>query len=128
MILKFWGRLYNISNDWKKVYLEDNYLYISFPYVINGEDGEGVSYSEPYELIIDLDPNDDAMYITREHKDWDHKDERQLRYRITGKAYDKVIEKLLDKTEYYDLDADYEQILKDAEAELVKEYEEYEED
>ena len=128
MILKFWGRLYNISNDWKKIYLMDYYLYISFPYVINGEDGEGVHYSEPYELAIDLDPNEDSHDIARKHKDWDHKDERQLRYRITGKAYDKVIEKLLDKTEYYDLDADYEQILKDAEAELVKEYEEYEED
>ena len=32
------------------------------------------------------------------------------------------------KTEYYDLDADYSQILKDAEAELVKEYEEYDEE
>ena len=31
-------------------------------------------------------------------------------------------------TEYYDLDADYSQILKDAEAELVKEYEEYDEE
>ena len=41
MILKFWGRLYNISNDWKKIYLDSEYLNISFPYVINGEDGEG---------------------------------------------------------------------------------------
>ena len=128
MILKFWGKLYNISNDWKKIYLDDDYLYISFPYVINGEDVEGVHYSEPYELTIDLDPNEDSHDIAREHKDWDQKDARQLMYRITGKAYDKVIEKLLDKTEYYDLDADYSQILKDAEAELVKEYEEYDEE
>ena len=128
MILKFWGNLYNISNDWKKIYLDDDYLYISFPYVINGEDVEGVHYSEPYELTIDLDPNEDSHDIAREHKDWDHKDARQLMYRITSKAYDKVIEKLLDKTEYYDLDADYSQILKDAEAELVKEYEEYDEE
>ena len=128
MILKFWGRLYNISNDWKKIYLDSEYLNISFPYVINGEDGEGVSYSEPYELDIDLDPNEDSNDIARKHEDWDHKDARQLMYRITSKAYDKVIEKLLDKTEYYDLDADYQQILKDAEDELVKEFEEYDEE
>ena len=128
MILKFWGKLYNISNDWKKIYLMDDYLYISFPYVINGKDVEGESYSEPYELGIDLDPNEDSYDIARTHKDWDHKDARQLMYRIAGKAYDKVIEKLLDKTEYYDLDADYQQILKDAEDELVKEYEEYDEE
>lgn len=127
MILKFWGRLYNLEG-WKKIYLDADYLYISFPYVINGEDVEGVHYSEPYELVIDLDPNEDSYDIAREHKDWDHKDARQLMYRIAGKAYDKVIEKLLDKTEYYDLDADYSQILKDAEAELVKEYEEYDEE
>lgn len=127
MILKFWGRLYNLEG-WKKIYLEDYYLYISFPYVINGEDVEGVHYSEPYELVIDLDPNEDSHDIAREHKDWDHKDTRRLMYRIAGKAYDKVIEKLLDKTEYYDLDADYSQILKDAESELVKEYEEYDEE
>lgn len=128
MILKFWGKLYNISNDWKKIYLVDYYLYISFPYVINGEDVEGVHYSEPYELAIDLDPNEDSHDIAGKHKDWDHKDARQLMYRIASKAYDKVIEKLLDKTEYYDLDADYSQILKDSEAELVKEYEEYDEE
>jgi len=87
-----------------------------------------VRYSELYELAIDLDPNEDSHDIAREHKDWDHKDARQLMYRIAGKSYDKVIEKLLDKTEYYDLDADYSQILKDAEAELVKEYEEYDEE
>lgn len=127
MILKFWGRLYNLDG-WKKIYLDDDYLYISFPYVINGEDVEGVRYSEPYELTIDLDPNEDSHNIAREHKGWDHKDARQLMYRITSKAYDKVIEKLLDKTEYYDLDADYSQILKDAESELVKEYEEYDEE
>lgn len=125
MILKFWGRLYNISNNWKKIYLENEYLYISFPYVINGEDAEGYHYSELYELVIDLDPNDDSQDIARTHKEWDHKDTRQLMYRITGKAYDKVIDKLLDNTEYYDLDADYPQILRDAEDELVKEYEEY---
>ena len=96
--------------------------------MINGEDVEGVRYSELYELAIDLDPNEDSHDIAREHKDWDHKDARQLMYRITSKAYDKVIEKLLDKTEYYDLDADYSQILKDAESELVKEYEEYDEE
>lgn len=128
MILKFWGKLYNISNDWKKIYLDSDYLYISFPYVINGEDVEGEHYSESYELSIDLDPNEDSHDIARKHEDWDHKDTRQLMYRITGKAYDKVIEKLLDKTEYYDLDADYEQILKDAEDELVKEFEEYDEE
>ena len=128
MILKFWGKLYNITNDWKKIYLEDYYLYITFPYVINEEDVEGRSYSEPYELAIDLDPNEDSHDIARKHEYWDHKDARQLMYRISGKAYDKIIEKLLDKTEYYDLDADYDQILKDAEAELVKEYEEYGED
>ena len=127
MILKFWGRLYNLDG-WKKIYLDADYLYISFPYVINGEDVEGVHYSEPYELVIDLDPNEDSRDIAREHKDWDHKDARQLMYRIASKSYDKVIEKLLDKTEYYDLDADYSQILKDAEAELVKEYEEYDEE
>lgn len=127
MILKFWGRLYNLDG-WKKIYLDDDYLYISFPYVINGEDVEGVRYSEPYELAIDLDPNEDSHDIAREHKDWDRKDARQLMYRIASKSYDKVIEKLLDKTEYYDLDADYSQILKDAEAELVKEYEEYDEE
>ena len=127
MILKFWGRLYNLDG-WKKIYLDDDYLYISFPYVINGEDVEGVRYSEPYELAIDLDPNEDSHDIAREHKDCDHKDARRLMYRIASKSYDKVIEKLLDKTEYYDLDADYSQILKDAEAELVKEYEEYDEE
>ena len=68
MILKFWGRLYNLDG-WKKIYLDDDYLYISFPYVINGEDVEGVRYSEPYELAIDLDPNEDSHDIAREHKD-----------------------------------------------------------
>lgn len=126
MILKFWGRYYNLDG-WKKIYLDDYYMYLEFGIMSNGKDVEGEPYSEPYEIVIDLDPNDDAMCITRNHKDWDHKDERQLRYRITGKAYDKVMEKLLDKVEYYDLDADYQEILKEAEAELVKEYEEYEE-
>ena len=112
MILKFWGILYNLEG-WKKIYFEY---------------ADGTLYSEPNEICVDLDPNDDATYIARKHEDWDHKDERQLWYRITSKAYNKIIDKLLDKTEYYDLDADYQQILKDAEDELVKEFEEYDEE
>ena len=122
MILKFWGRLYNISNDWKKIYLDSEYLYISFPYVINGEDGEGGSYSEPYELSIDLDPNEDSHDIAREHKDYDHKDIRQVRYRADDIIYNMIISEIIRDTQLIDLDkmVDIPKILNKANKQFIK--------
>ena len=113
MILKFWGRLYNISNDWKKIYLEDNYMYFEFAVTTNVKDVGGEIYSIPYNIAIDLDPNDEEL-------------DYNVKYILSGKAYDKVMDNLLGKVEYYDLDADYQQILKDSFDEYKKKLEEYE--
>ncbi len=118
MILKFWSNLYNLDG-WKNIQNVFGDIIITFPFAVG---------SEAFTIYIDSDPNEDINYIVNKHEDWDHKDGRQLKCIIGGKLYDKIINAIIEKVEYYDLDADYKGIVEESEAELVKEYEEYDEE
>lgn len=124
MILKYRNELYKLDG-WRKIGKEESIIVIMF----NEVRKEDEAY--PYELYLDCIDEDEVWAVMYKHKDWDHKDERQLKYRICNLVYNKFINEFMsvikDDSSYIDLDSiiNFELITKEAEEELIKEYEEY---
>lgn len=123
MILKYRNELYKLDG-WRKIGKEESIIVIMF----NEVRKEDEAY--PYELYLDCIDEDEVWAVMYKHKDWDHKDERQLKYRICDLVYNKFINEFMsvikDESSYIDLDSiiNFELITKEAEEELIKEYEE----
>lgn len=124
MILKYRNELYKLDG-WRKIGKEESIIVIMF----NEVRKEDEAY--PYELYLDCIDEDEVWAVMYKHKEWDHKDERQLKYRICNLVYNKFINEFMsvikDESSYIDLDSiiNFELITKEAEEELIKEYEEY---
>lgn len=124
MILKYRNELYKLDG-WRKIGKEESIIVIMF----NEVRKEDEAY--PYELYLDCIDEDEVWAVMYKHKEWDHKDERQLKYRICNIVYNKFINEFMtvikDECSYIDLDSiiNFELITKEAEEELIKEYEDY---
>ena len=119
MIIKYNNNLYNI-NGWKKIRLEDGYCIITLPDTIKVDE----DYYEPYEISLEL-VNEEYLYAFQiNHKDYDHKDLRQVRYRADDIIYQTILNEIVRETPYIDLDRliDVPKILNKANKQYEKEW------
>ena len=110
MIIKYNNTLYNIDG-WKTIKLEEGYCVITFSDTVKIDDDY-----ENYEINIELVEEDYLYDFQREHKDYDHKDIRQVRYRADDMIYNIILKEIVRETPYIDLDTmiDVPKILKKA--------------
>ncbi len=119
MIIKHDNTLYNIDG-WKHIKYEEGYCEIEFAQIIKLDDGE----YDNYRIIIDL-VNEDYLYdFQREHKDYDHKDIRQVHYRADDIIYNIIINEVIRDTQLIDLDKmiDVPKILDKANKQFIKDF------
>lgn len=118
MIIKYNNTLYNIDG-WKTIKLEDGYCVITFSNIIKYDDDY-----ENYEINIELVEEDYLYDFQREHKDYDHKDIRQVRYRADDMIYDMILKGVVRETPYIDLDKmiNIPKILNKANKEFIKDF------
>ena len=121
MIIKHNNNLYNLDG-WKKVRLEDGYCIITLPDTIKVDD----DYYEPYEISLELVDEEYLYAFQINHKDYDHKDLRQVRYRADDIIYQTILNEIKDKQEYIDLDKliDMEKVLDIANKDYEREWKE----
>lgn len=119
MIIKYNNTLYNIDG-WKTIKLEDGYCVITFANIIKYDDED----YENYEINIELVEEDCLYDFQREHKDYDHKDIRQVRYRADDMIYNIITKEIIRETPYIDLDTliNVPKILNKANKEFEKEW------
>lgn len=99
MIIKYDNMLYNIDG-WKHIKYEDGYCEIEFAQSVKLDDGEFDNYS----IVIELIEEDYLYDFQREHKDYDHKDIRQVRYRADDMIYNLILKEVVRETPFIDLD------------------------
>ena len=117
MIIKYNNTLYNIDG-WKTIKLEEGYCVITFPNIIKYDDED----YENYEINIELVEEDYLYDFQEEHKDYDHKDLRQVRYRADDMIYNIILKEVVRETPYIDLDTmiDVPKILKKANKQFLE--------
>jgi len=119
MILKANNKLYN-CDGWRRINHEDEWLEILFfqSYELDGE-------QEPWKHVIEMVDDDYYHMLSYNHKDFDHKDIRYIKWRACDKVYALIIQKFAEGFDYLDLDQviDQEQLCKDAVADYLKEFE-----
>ena len=116
MIIKYNNTLYNIDG-WKTIKLEEGYCVITFPIIVKFEE-EYDNYNIDIELV-----NEDYLFdFQEEHKDYDHKDLRQVRYRADDMIYNIILKEIVRETPYIDLDTiiDVPKILKKANKQFLE--------
>lgn len=116
MIIKYNNTLYNIDG-WKTIKLEEGYCVITFPNIVKYEE-EYDNYNIDIELV-----NEDYIFdFQEEHKDYDHKDLRQVRYRADDMIYNIILKEIVRETPYIDLDTliDVPKILKKANKQFLE--------
>lgn len=121
MIIKYNNELYNIDG-WKTIKQEDGYCVILFSKTIKVDND---TY-EDYEINIEL-VNEYYLYdFQAEHKDYDHKDLRQVRYRADDIIYNTILNEIKNKEEFIDLDKliDIEKVLDIANKDYEREWKE----
>lgn len=120
MIIKYNNTLYNIDG-WKVIKLEEGYCVITFANIIKYDNENYDNYEINIELIEEFYLYD----FQREHKDYDHKDIRQVRYRADDMIYNMIIKEIVRETPYIDLDKmiDIPKILNKANKQFIKDFE-----
>ena len=116
MIIKYNNTLYNIDG-WKTIKLEEGYCVITFPDTVKIDDDY-----ENYEINIELVEEYYLYDFQEEHKDYDHKDLRQVRYRADDMIYNIILKEVVRETPYIDLDTmiDVPKILKKANKQFLE--------
>lgn len=118
MIIKYDNTLYNIDG-WKTIEQEEGYCVITFADTVKIDDDY-----ENYKINIELVKEYYLYDFQREHKDYDHKDIRQVRYRADDMIYNLILKEVVRETPFIDLDKmiDVPKILNKANKEYEKEW------
>lgn len=119
MIIKYNNNLYNLDG-WKKIRLEDGYCIITLPDTIKVDD----DYYEPYEISLELVEEEYLYAFQINHKDYDYKDLRQVRYRADDIIYNMINNEIIRDTQLIDLDkmVDIPKILDKANKQFIKDF------